>query len=373
MKVSMQKQGSLMGTVGRGITSAITAPLKLVGKGTRAVGGSAANVLMRGAESNPLGFTAAAGMGVPVLASLPNPLKDPDTVAKGYQARQLVASANPGVAMKLSSSVLSEMDLLASLKVQRHFEKTASGFMNSAVQEALAEILQTSVKNAPPASGARRAAGGIPSPSDVAKKVHVSAGDNAMDLERRIQEMQKRLESATSEESGLKLQVLRDQMQFGRQRDIREAAKHEKDMKQWSPKSLALAGLALGGTAAGVGAGTHAISHGVGVIQEKARGLTADKRFQDVVKVQPSLAQHPLAPKYFAILDRASPYMASEPYLAAATIEQMINTPGLSDQSVPAVQPKMLQEILRTEEARQGTRFPFQQKDVNLRDIALLG
>lgn len=372
MKITMQKQGSLVGTVGKGITSALSVPARLVGRGTQAVGRSAAGVLMRGAESNPLGFMAAAGMGIPVLASIPNPLKDPDTLAKGYQARQLVASANPEVAMKISSSVLSDADLRATLKAQRHLEKTASG-LKGVIVDALTEALQTGGKNVPPTSGARRAVSGLPDPADVAKRVHVSAGDNASALERQLQEMQSRLSAATGEEATLKLQALKDQLQFGKARELRESAKHEKDMRQWSPKALAMAGLALGSTAAAVGAGSHGVSHGVGVLQEKARGLTANKRFQEVVKVQPSLAQHPLAPKYFEILDRASPYIASEPYLAAATVEQMLHTPGISDNSVPPVPPKMLQEILRTEEARQGTRFPFQQRDVNLRDVALLG
>lgn len=118
-------------------------------------------------------------------------------------------------------------------------------------------------------------------------------------------------------------------------------------------------GALLAGGGAIIGAAHQAGAHAIGKMTEKAREKTRHQRYAAVLKADPSLKEEPLAPKYFAVLDRASPYVAGEPYIAAATIQTMVNTPSLREGSVPAVTPKALQEILNTEKARQETRFPM--------------
>lgn len=115
--------------------------------------------------------------------------------------------------------------------------------------------------------------------------------------------------------------------------------------------------LSLGGAAAG--AVQQGGQHFVGKMTETAQEKSRHKRYKAMLKADPTLKEEPDAPKFFALLDRASPYVASEPYVAAATIQSMVATPSLRHGGAPAVTPRMIQEILQTEAARQATRFPL--------------
>jgi hypothetical protein len=314
--------------------------------------GFVGNNLMQQASDNPLGFLGATAMGVPTLMSLQNPMKDPDMLAKGYQMRGTIAQAFPETAMKLSSSVLSQEDLQQAVKIRNSLEKRAAEVQYNLpfkYNSPRLPAIETKVP-VPVPRGIPKAKG------DVVGRLKDQVVDEVSDALRKAQ-----LEK-TIADTGL-----------SKQRLLHEAEKHLKDMRQWSPRQLATAGLALGATAAAVGAGVHLLGQGAGVASEKIRSLRTPHRFKEVTKIEPSLKDNPLAPKYFALLERASPYIASEPYLAAATLQQMLNTPSINDGGVPAIQPKMLQEILKTEEARQGTRFPFLQRDVDLRNVPMLG
>lgn len=177
------------------------------------------------------------------------------------------------------------------------------------------------------------------------------------------------------EELLLKIRKLRFEAVEAAKRALRDEELHSKNMRKWSPRQLVAAGLGLGGAAAVVGAGSHAMGYGTGVAQEKVRSFTGGKRYNAMLHEEPSLAEHPMARKYFDVLDRASPYLAGEPLLAAAAVSSMVNTPTLSDNSrVPSVQPRIIQELLNTEGVRQKTRFPMlNNKETSFKDVAMLG
>jgi len=120
-----------------------------------------------------------------------------------------------------------------------------------------------------------------------------------------------------------------------------------------SPGKLFLAGAMLSaGAAAGGGIGL-AAGNGMGRVTE-AYGRTKNKqRFSAMLRADPSLKGNPSAKKYFEVIQRASPYIASEPFVAAATVRSMLESP-----EGYATHPKFMQDILGIEERRQKTRFP---------------
>lgn len=396
--------------LGRAAGGVVKAPFRAAGAAGSHALGSAAGVVERGASKDPMGFLMAAGIGLPSLGMIGNPFKDPETMARGYDAQRVIAEgAFKGASMKIASSVLSQSDLTSALRIRGVLEKTAS---HGDVFEELAEAAIKGMKrtgaagmDVPKTRGVRAGLGNMA--SEVANEArHAADADRKAELhphqlEKLKAELQKFIGEAqghgrAAEKHPLELENLRLQtgsreareaekarreaaaseqmLAFGKSREKRESEQHAKEMKRWSPGQLMLAGLGLGGAATVVGAGSHLMGQAAGFAQEKIHGATSDRRYNSMVKADPSLKTHPQAKTYFQILDRASPYLASEPYLAAATVQQMISTPSLHDNGVPAVQPKMLQEILKTEQARQETRFPFlNKKDTNLRDIATLG
>lgn len=131
--------------------------------------------------------------------------------------------------------------------------------------------------------------------------------------------------------------------------------------KSWGPKEVLLAAALIGSVGTGAGIAQQAGARAVGALSEKVRAKTRQKRYQAMLRADPSLAEEPLARTYFAVLDRASPYMSGEPHLAAATVQNMISTPPLREGGVPSIGPKQIQDILNAEQARQSTRFPFLQ------------
>ncbi|MHC4214322.1 MAG: hypothetical protein ACYSWP_13225 [Planctomycetota bacterium] len=83
-----------------------------------------------------------------------------------------------------------------------------------------------------------------------------------------------------------------------------------------------------------------------------------ERRYRQMLKADPTLRREPRSKQFFNILDRASPYISSEPMVAAATVRNMIETPALHERGVPAITPKMMKEVIDLEAARQQTRFP---------------
>lgn len=371
--VDMRKEafvGRLLGSAARGVA----------GMGGRGLGFVADTF-----TSNPLGAGMSTLMAIPTLASIQNPLKDPETLARGYSTRRLLAQQNPELAMKLSSSVLSQTDFEASLKIYGQLEKSASSFGDLArdLSKALSmhgrvghlgdEVTRT-MEQARNAGRAAREATKFP---DELASLKQQLRLNEERAKREAEQLALARKKIEVESDKLKLETRKldqDTAYKGRQ-EARDVARHEKEMKRWTFGQLLGAGMGLGAAATVVGAGSSAMGHAAGMAQEKLRGMGSDKRYKDMLRVEPSLKDDPRSKAYFKILDRASPYMAGEPYLAAATVQQMISTPSLSgDKGVPSIRPEMLSQILKAEQARQETRFPFLNKRENsLRDIATLG
>lgn len=114
-----------------------------------------------------------------------------------------------------------------------------------------------------------------------------------------------------------------------------------------------LAGLGLGAAGAVMGLGGQAVGLAAGKIGDTAHAAALSKDFNAMLKADPSLKEEEKKAKaYFGILHRASPYLSSEPLLAAATVRTMMeyeNAPG--DQKI--------QSILSAEKTFQETRHPW--------------
>jgi len=109
-----------------------------------------------------------------------------------------------------------------------------------------------------------------------------------------------------------------------------------------------------------LGAGSTLGAHALGKVYEGYRAGDRPKRYRAMLRAEPSLKREPMARVYFNVLDRASPYIAGEPFVAAATVRSMVETPSLIEGGVPAVGPRMMKEIMDAEESRQKSRFhPF--------------
>ena len=120
------------------------------------------------------------------------------------------------------------------------------------------------------------------------------------------------------------------------------------------PLKLMGAGLALGAGMGAAGAMTAGAAYGIGKGTEMVRGMSQAKRYKNMVKADPDLGRHPMSRSYFAVLDKASPYISGEPQVAAATVRSMLEAP-----EGYAMHPKFMRDILGVEEGRQKTRFPM--------------
>lgn len=114
-----------------------------------------------------------------------------------------------------------------------------------------------------------------------------------------------------------------------------------------------LGGLVLAGAGAAMGLGATGVAAGVGKVGDLMHAATFNKQFEAALQADPTLKENKEKSKqYFGILHRASPYLAGEPILAAATVKGMIeyeHAPG--DQRI--------RSILDTESAYESTRHPF--------------
>lgn len=114
-----------------------------------------------------------------------------------------------------------------------------------------------------------------------------------------------------------------------------------------------LAGLGLSAAGAVMGLGSQGVGLAAGKVGDMVHATTLNKQFKDVLKADPSLKEdEKKARQYFAILHRASPYLASEPLLAASTVKGMMeygHAPG----------DRLVGGILDTESKYQDTRHPY--------------
>tara|TARA_B100000214_G_scaffold374319_1_gene356717 strand:- start:223 stop:876 length:654 start_codon:yes stop_codon:yes gene_type:complete len=123
----------------------------------------------------------------------------------------------------------------------------------------------------------------------------------------------------------------------------------------------------LGTLGVGLGAGSQMGSYGVSKMVAKGRSRNEKKFYGKMIKADPGLRREPGAREMFNIVNRASPYLASEPTIAAATVRSMLDSPALDE--------RKLQQLLTTEKLRQDTEFPWRQsgKEVSrLGDVASL-
>lgn len=138
-----------------------------------------------------------------------------------------------------------------------------------------------------------------------------------------------------------------------------------KMLNKLSPELLKRMGM-LGAVGLGLGAGTQLGSYGISKMVAKGRTRNEKKHYGAMIKADPGLRREPGAREMFNIVNRASPYLASEPTIAAATVRSMLDSPALDE--------RKLQQLLTTEKLRQETEFPWRAsgKESTLRDVAMM-
>lgn len=119
------------------------------------------------------------------------------------------------------------------------------------------------------------------------------------------------------------------------------------------PADLFAAGVLLGAGTGVAGAGTAAAAYGVGKLSEMAHASGRERRYKAMLKADPSLKRDPKSRAFFNILDKASPYIAGEPHVAASTVRTMLESP-----EGYGAAPRMMKDILSVEKDRIATRFP---------------
>lgn len=119
------------------------------------------------------------------------------------------------------------------------------------------------------------------------------------------------------------------------------------------PKKMLMLGAMLSGGAALTGAASVGAAHALGRATELVHKGRQGKQYAQMLEVDPSLSEDPKARAYFNILHTASPYLASQPHVAAATVRQMVDSP-----EGYGVNPARIREFLDVQKARQNTRYP---------------
>lgn len=124
------------------------------------------------------------------------------------------------------------------------------------------------------------------------------------------------------------------------------------------PMTIFGAALALGAAGAVVGAGQVAASEGITSLQELGRKAGRTRQYTAMLKADPTLKEAKKSRTYFNVLHRASPFLASEPVLAAATVRSMVDAPPLTEGGLPFVTTKQVGDILNVEMSRRNIRAP---------------
>jgi hypothetical protein len=187
--------------------------------------------------------------------------------------------------------------------------------------------------------------------------------DPATKREKLLQKMRRRHLAARAGGVGMKTASVHFDEDEVRQavairRQLEKTAGRAKSMKQVFEKfpDMFTAGLMLGMGTGAAGAATSAASYGAGKLSEMAHASGRNRRFEAMLKADPSLKRDPKARSYFNILDKASPYIAGEPHVAASTVRTMLESP-----EGYGAAPRMMKDILGVESERQKTRFPMLQ------------
>jgi hypothetical protein len=127
-----------------------------------------------------------------------------------------------------------------------------------------------------------------------------------------------------------------------------------------------LAGLGMGAAGMLVGVGQQLGAEGLSRLGEKAHQASLDPQYRAMLKADPSIAEYgDKGKRYFEILHRAAPYMASEPELAATTVKSMMGY-----EEFPTT---MIEKALATESAYQETRAPYLKRRLQVASMPGLG
>lgn len=114
------------------------------------------------------------------------------------------------------------------------------------------------------------------------------------------------------------------------------------------------AGIALGNQVIeAMGAGVEGVAKRV---KDKVREGSQDARWKAILKYDPDLAKMPYAKDAFATIDRASPYLASEPLLAASAVRTLVTAGPAHEGGVPVVDMRMVKSVLDVEGTRKENR-----------------
>jgi len=117
------------------------------------------------------------------------------------------------------------------------------------------------------------------------------------------------------------------------------------------PREAMLWAVGLTGAGAALGVGQHAAVMGINKVHELGRKAGRGKEYDKMLRADPTLRREPEAKKFFDIVHRASPYIASEPVIAAATVRSMIDSPMLDE--------RKFKQIMELEKMHQETKFPL--------------
>lgn len=266
--------------------------------------GAVGRGVMRAAANQPVGValgtagTVALGPGT----VMPSPEARAQAKQQNMQRRYLAGMA--GGSVKTSSVSFSESEVRRGLAIRRGLEKTAKvrAMSNKGIMGMIGDAIENLGKKVGP-----RGADDVPTIPEI---------------------IGKRVGEELTESTGV--------------------------LSPLGPLKLMGAGLALGAGMGAAGAMTAGAAYGIGKGTEMVRGMSQAKRYKNMVKADPDLARHPMSRSYFAVLDKASPYISGEPQVAAATVRSMLEAP-----EGYAMHPKFMRDILGVEEGRQKTRFPM--------------
>lgn len=132
-----------------------------------------------------------------------------------------------------------------------------------------------------------------------------------------------------------------------------------RQVANWTTGKVFKAGLALGAAGLAVGLGQQAATTAAGELSNKMRTAGRQKRYNAMLKADPTLKGEQRAKTYFGVIDRTSPFIASEPYILAATVRSMLETPSLVEGGVPSVGPRAIKELMDVQKSRGDTKYPW--------------
>lgn len=134
------------------------------------------------------------------------------------------------------------------------------------------------------------------------------------------------------------------------------AAKKVKDLSHLNVKQMFLlgAGVALGNQVVGhLAAGAE---EGAQRVSDAYRATTRPARWKAVLKYDPDLKNMPFAQDAFAAIDRASPYLAGEPLLAAGAVRTLVTSGSAYEGGPPVINTQTVKNVIDIQNQRTNSR-----------------